>query len=383
MKSFRARTLSSIPHLAMLLVMLFAAEHMVAATYYVGACKVGSYNTIQAAVNAVPAGSTIDVCPGTYAEQVTISTPLTLKAISVGNSSQAIIAISATGLSTTVSEYFGTVAPQVEVTAGPVNITGITVDGSAGAGNCPSVNYIGIYYGNGSSGTVNDAQVRNQNCQTGPNGIGIAAESTGTSTQTVTIENNNLSNNNYVGIFATCECSQTQPTLSALITNNYLSNQNQGIVDFNVGGKVEENFINNNGTGISTTSPLSPVSGNTVIGGGYGILLFSFEGNITVTGNTVNGAAYGMAVESASTVTSNRITNASYYGIWLYTAGATVKGNTITQSNVGIDLGCNANTVTGNTIDGSQLGLSYVPATFNGVNNFYNVATVSSSLCGR
>lgn len=378
MKTFRARTLSSIPNLAMLLVMLFAAEHLVAATYYVGACKVGSYNTIQAAVNAVPAGSTIDVCPGTYAEQVTISTPLTLKGVSAGNSSQAIISVPASGLSTTTSEYFGTVAAQVEVTAGPVNITGITVDGTAGTGNCPSVNYIGIYYGNGSSGTVNDVQVRNQNCLTGPNGTGIAAESTGGSTQTVTIENSNLSNNNLVGIIATCECNQTQPTLNAIITNNYLLNQNEGIVDFNVDGKVSGNFINNNGIGIATSSPLSTVSGNTVIGGGCGISLFSFEGNITVTGNTVNGAAYGIQVESPSTVTSNHITNASSYGIWLYAGGATVKDNTITQTNVGIDLGCNANTVTSNTVNNAQVGISDVPATFNGVNNFYNVASVSS-----
>lgn len=377
MKSSRATALSLIPNLALLLVMLFAAEHMVAATYYVGACKVGSYNTIQAAVNAVPVGSTIDVCPGTYAEQVTISTPLTLKAISVGNSSQAIIAVPATGLSTTSSEYFGTVAPQVEVTAGPVNITGITVDGSAGAGNCPSVNYIGIYYGNGSSGTVNDVQVRNQNCLTGPNGVGIAAESTGGSTQTVTVENSNLSNNNLVGIIATCECSQTQPTLNAVITNNYLSNQNSGIVDFNVGGKVSGNVINNNGIGISTTSPFSTVSGNTVIGGAAGIVLF-FGGNITVTGNTVNGAGYGIEVETTGTVTSNHITNASSYGIWFDTNGATAKSNTIIQSNVGIELGCNANTVTSNTVNNAQVGISDVPATFNGVNNFYNVTSVSS-----
>jgi pectin methylesterase-like acyl-CoA thioesterase len=39
------------------------------------------YNTIQSAVSAAPSGATILVCPGSYAEQVTIATPLTLRGV--------------------------------------------------------------------------------------------------------------------------------------------------------------------------------------------------------------------------------------------------------------------------------------------------------------
>ena len=62
---------------------LLAAQSLMAATYYVGNCKVhsGYYTTIQAAVSAVPSGSTVEVCPGIYYEQVVISQPLTLEAI--------------------------------------------------------------------------------------------------------------------------------------------------------------------------------------------------------------------------------------------------------------------------------------------------------------
>ena len=43
------------------------------ATFYVGSCHVGAYPRISAAVAAVPAGSIVSVCPGTYPEQVQIT----------------------------------------------------------------------------------------------------------------------------------------------------------------------------------------------------------------------------------------------------------------------------------------------------------------------
>src|SRR5215469_3338685 len=139
--------------------LVLSAQSVVAATYYVGANPADcphtpNFNSIQTAVTTVPAGSTILVCPDTYAEQITISQPLTLRGIPVNNSKQAIITVPSGGLATTSSIALGgTVAAQVEVTAGPVNITGITVDGTASS-NCPTVGLIGIFYSSGSSGTV-------------------------------------------------------------------------------------------------------------------------------------------------------------------------------------------------------------------------------------
>lgn len=71
------------------LVLVLAAQPLAAATFYVGSCKAGSFGTISAAVAAVPAGSIVNVCPGTYPEQVVISQALTLKGMLSGNSSQA------------------------------------------------------------------------------------------------------------------------------------------------------------------------------------------------------------------------------------------------------------------------------------------------------
>ena len=74
--------------LSMLTVLVVLAAHpTLAASFAVGTCKpsLPSYTTISAAVSSVPPFSTVLVCPDTYAEQVTISQPLTLQGVASGN----------------------------------------------------------------------------------------------------------------------------------------------------------------------------------------------------------------------------------------------------------------------------------------------------------
>src|ERR1035438_4835680 len=229
-------------HFALLSMVLAVAAHpLVAATYYVGFCKSGALGSIGAAVATVPAGSTIDVCPGTYFEQVVISKALTLQGIFFNNSSQAVIAVPSGGLATTSSIILGTLAAQVEVTAGPVTMTNITVDGTASS-NCPSTAvYVGIFYASGSSGTVNEVETRNQNCN-GIYGFGILAENGAGATQLITIENSNINSNSYAGITAGSD--QTPSTLTASIKSNYVAGGVVGIYTaFNVGGSVSGNVV--------------------------------------------------------------------------------------------------------------------------------------------
>src|ERR1700730_5101948 len=91
--------------LSLLAIGLLLAAPMFASTFAVGTCKPSlvSFTTISAAVIGVPPGSTIDVCPGTYPEQVTIAQPLTLKGISSGNAGQAVITVPGSGLATVTS----------------------------------------------------------------------------------------------------------------------------------------------------------------------------------------------------------------------------------------------------------------------------------------
>jgi pectin methylesterase-like acyl-CoA thioesterase len=58
------------------LAMMLAASSVYATTVYVGGSGMGHYSTVQAAENALPStGGTIEVEPGTYTGQVTISKP--------------------------------------------------------------------------------------------------------------------------------------------------------------------------------------------------------------------------------------------------------------------------------------------------------------------
>ena len=230
--------------LFVLVLVLLAAQSLMAATYYVGNCKVhsGYYTTIQAAVSAVPSGSTVEVCPGIYYEQVVISQPLTLEAIP--NWSTGTVTISDAGLSltTTSSIYWGTVAPQVEVIAGPVNITNITIRGTGSWTGC-SVSIVGIFYGSGSSGTVKGAEVIDQGCEYGS--IGIVAENGTGGTQSVTIENSYISGQNTAGITAGSN-QVPSSSLTATVKNNSLTGNpgTYGIMSLgNLRGSISNNFI--------------------------------------------------------------------------------------------------------------------------------------------
>jgi nitrous oxidase accessory protein NosD len=84
--------------LTFVLAIVVAATARAAGTFFVGTCVSPSFATIQAGVNAASAGSTVNVCPGTYPEQVTIDKRLTLQGITVGTANQAVVASPAGGV---------------------------------------------------------------------------------------------------------------------------------------------------------------------------------------------------------------------------------------------------------------------------------------------
>src|SRR5437867_7585017 len=101
-------------------VIILRGENLFAKTVVVGdaSCQPGPqhFTTIQAAVNSLPSGGTVLVCPGTYPEQVTINASyLILRGVVNGIAGAPVITVPATGLVPNVTPGLGLVATQLLV----------------------------------------------------------------------------------------------------------------------------------------------------------------------------------------------------------------------------------------------------------------------------
>jgi Right handed beta helix region len=318
----------------------FGGQAARASTVVVGGCKpsLTSFATIQAAVSAAPAGSTIDVCPGTYPEQVTISAKsLTLVGIVAGTSDAAVIIPPSTGLATNGTDIEGgPVAAQIFVeNSTGVTISHLTVDGNGNAlGGC-GTNLIGIYFKN-SAGKITDSVARNQilaaayeGCQVG---LGIDVESD-SGAPAVSVSNNSVHNYQKNGITASGPGTGGGPAMA--ITSNT-------VIGIGATPVIAQNGIQ---IGLGSTGKVTSntVADDVYIGNsaGAGILIYASTG-ITVTGNSVESTQFGIATLTDST-----------YGP---ADNATINANHIggTQNFDAIDLCSNGNTAESNTIYGSQ-----------------------------
>jgi Right handed beta helix region len=371
------------------------------ATVAVGTCtNLAFYSSIQTAVNSVPAGSTIRICPGIYAEQVLITKKLTLTGVSAdgfmgvtaSGANNPTIVSPAAGVAVNASDLFDNsdIAAQIAVVtptgaAQPilVNISNITVDGSNSlvAGCAPDL--VGVYYQN-ASGTINHVATRFQElgaslfgCQIG---LGIYVQSGYTSggTSVTTIENSSVHDYQKNGI--TVDGSGANST----VMGNYvvgagatpLIAQNGIQVSDGANGKVTNNTVTDD-------VYISPD------GGPYfsatGILLYDSGGTaaskLVVSGNTVSNSqggivAFGDSFGTAdyNTISLNKITTSPAAGPFLLDGIDLCSNNNTAQSNVvfnssgsgiHIDSQCteatgatgNNTTVTANTIDEACAGV--------------------------
>jgi hypothetical protein len=322
------------------------------------------FNKIQVALDYVPAGSTIYICPGTYPEQITITKRVTL--IGVGANGLSGSAASGANNPVIVSPTKGVVAnasdlsdgspiaAQVAVLApaGTVNISNLTVDGSNNGLNSCATDLVGIYYQN-VSGIVNHVATRFQElppadfgCQ---DGLAIFVQSGYSSggTAAVTIENSSVHDYDKNGI--TADGSGTV----AAITANYvvgigptsLIAQNGIQVSDGASGKVTSNTVTDD---IYINPPDCTTSNSCT--SATGILLYDSGGTsakpLAVTSNTVSNTqgaiiAYGDPSGTAdyNNVSTNKVTTSPAAGPYLLD---------------GIDLCSNNNTATSNTVFNSS-----------------------------
>jgi len=336
-------------------VSLFGTHYTLAASFAVGTCepKLVSFSTISAAVAAVPSGSIVEVCPGTYSEQVTINKPMTLEGITSGTLNLAVITVPAGGLTVNAPGY----AAQVYVTAGPVNITNITVDGT---GNDLGGSHLlaGIYYGAGASGIIKDVTTRNQ--VNSGSGFGIVVNNTNSTSESVTIEDCSVHDFDSVGI-------DVEGKLTATVKANHVNASNATAMVF---GIVVDSAGSITANGVTGPGPSVDSDG-----------IFVLDASATISDNIVTNWEFGIVDVDAASLTSNTVRNTTD-AIFLESAGATVESNTITQANFfGIDLNCKTGTVKSNTINDANTGVASVPSGVSSTNTYFNVAVTLSGGC--
>ncbi len=351
--------------------MLVVNAPLQALTYEVGGCKTGAswvnFTTISAAVIGVPAGSTIEVCPGVYSEQVTITQPLTLKGINFNNANRSVITINdptgaplapnVTSL-TTGQPFYAQVLVQNVNPAGPVNLTGITVDGTGGNTEKCSVGsslLAGIFYASGTSGTVDEVTARNQvndGC-----GYGIWVENADATSQTIAIKNSSVHDVGGLG-GAIAAASLSPSTLAATISGNFLSNAGFIGIQGDTSGEIAGNILTSSGTGE--------------------VGIFADAVELTVSGNTVANWYEGIEIKLASIVESNKLSIVGSAITFIPNAIAPIKSNTVMNAGCGFNFfsGSSTGVISKNVLnDAANAFANWLGSPISG-NSHYNIDTV-------
>jgi hypothetical protein len=371
--------------LKFLLVLLALAAQLPLAsatvTYAVGTCKpsLRSFTTIMGALNYTTLPDVVEICPGTYPEQVVINYPVTLEGISDGNSTGATISVPPGGLVANTGNDFGSMAVQVLIGNNPgtgeVNLSNLTVDGT---GNNVLGSYvIGVRYYD-ASGTINHLTIQNQNGNN--NGVGAWLEGDGDgreSNPSVTVENSSIQNFDYAGTVVESGINSPQTIfLTATMEGNYITSRPAAgncmitppcVAGISLVGPVTASLSGNlisgadQGVQIDSQLPYSvgSVSKNTFVGNGYG--LWIQDDGVAVTNNTI----YNVA-------------GVSTFGIWAQSAVSPITGNIIAgYAAAGISLNCHAGYLASNTISGPAFGLSGAPPGLAPTDKYYNVGVIS------
>jgi hypothetical protein len=364
----------------MVLALLVGADDLAIAAantpaFYVGTCKPAKadFTTIQAAVSAVPPGSTINVCPGVYQEQVTITRPLTLQGVQTGNNAQVVITTPAgTSLGATVPVAIPVVAlVAVSNSGGAVDISGVTIDGEGIVVSDTGVPVTGILY-NSTPGTLDRVLVQNF-APFNADAVGITFRDDLAASPINVVQNSTVSfplarnANRITGVSADTgivlnDFSNSGGTITLSITNDYVSGAGLGIdIRDSVAATVTGNVVNGattNGTtqgegaDVAATSGPVKINNNSILNVNLGVVLLGQLGtaSTTVSNNTIVSSVKGMSVTPGGSITIN--------GNQLISPANAPSGS------AGFDFACATSlpTVAGNTVIGATVGLANVPA---------------------
>jgi len=360
--------------------------------YVVGTCKpplplavTTNYATISAGVAAVPSNSILYVCPGTYAEQVTITKPLTLQGLSSPSANNPVITLPSAGLVPSPfqpqsSEFAVPLTPLIAADtngSGAVALQGLTIDGGTACNSVPSLP-VGIFYLS-TPGSISSTVVQNMGSTVANlsacSALGIAVENDSGVPRTVSVTNNLIQN---IGVDFDESFSSggiygvglSADSLTLNVLGNVLNNPGlEGIVYRGSEGTVSRNLITiEDAGGVPAANFGSAVNSNSTI---------------TISQNSIqiNDLDYGINVSGSAQVTNNNIAGPGEAGT--FTTGIGVSGggqivsNTITNVTQGIETGATPPlaAINSNIIDNARFGIYCVPAGSTMPNNtFVNVA---------
>jgi hypothetical protein len=347
-----------------------------------GQCPNAQYQSIQAAVTAAKPGDTVNVCSGTYHEQVTINKKLTVQGFETTNANQAIVMPTGVVANSTSLTSMNPIAAIILVDgADGVNLSDLTVDGASNGINGCAPNFIGVYYRN-SSGTADSLAIRNiklgsglEGCQSG---LGIFAQSGAGGKSKVTLSNNSVHDYQKNGITA------NEAGTNASIKGNDVAgaglNPNNGQNGIQVAdgavGMVDTNFVLNNLYGqCSDTNSCGAAATN--------ILVVDSNG-VKVTNNTVGNSQINYYQGNKGEVTGNTIFQSHVFdGIDLVGDSNKANNNSIFNSDESaVYILGNNNDANGNTINETPAGV-FIDSPSSGThvmgNKFYNTAAETTT----
>lgn len=316
-------------------------------------CPGAQFSTIQAAVNAASAGTIIRICPGTYAEQVSITKPLSLRGQSGVVIQPSNVTANATG--TASGQAIAAIILVQGVTN--VDISDVVVDGANNGITGCGPDLIGILYQN-ASGDVTRVAVRNvklaadlDGCQSGS---AILVQTGSGFTSMVTIRESSIHDYQKNGITANEVGTQVQ------IQDNVVTGvgpssgaaQNGIQIGFGAGGSITGNTVANH-----IWSPC--VSLQSCEFTADDILVYQSDG-ISVLRNVAGVSQTGIAIAANNAQLQNNQVYATlvYDGIELMGNGSTAVGNSVTNSaRAGIFIQGNSNNVQQNRINEAAYGV--------------------------
>jgi hypothetical protein len=301
-------------------------------------CKTAAYTTIGAAITAANAGDTVEVCPGTYPEAVTIN-KANLKLIGLTLNNSSLVELEPTAGVTTTDVNPSAENPNENVillvdSVSGVAISNISVNGYQATTTCGSGN-AGIYFRN-ASGSVSDSAVSYiglnpdgtvTGCQ---EGLGVYVDSGNGGTASLTITGTSVHDYDKAGIVAT-ESGTTLVATGNTVTGagpTTATAQNGIEVDYGAKGTANNNVI--------TANDYTPSSS-----AGTSILFFESASNGQANDNIISETNNGIYFYSANngTANGNNISKVfNYDGLATYQSNSDVlEKNTITRSGLETD----------------------------------------------